>query len=86
MPLERAIHKITMMPARRIGLRDRGTIEPGARADIVVFDPARIIDRATFEAPRQYASGVAHVIVNGEPVVRAGAYTGARPGQAARPG
>lgn len=85
MPLETAIHKITMMPARRIGLTDRGSIERGMAADLVAFDPATIIDRATFEAPKQYATGIRHVVVNGTFVLRDGEYTGAYPGRAARP-
>ncbi|HEU5209502.1 MAG TPA: D-aminoacylase [Longimicrobiales bacterium] len=85
MPMETAIHKITMMPARRIGVTDRGTIQPGMAADLVAFDPAAIIDRATFEAPKQYATGIRHVIVNGTFVLREGEYTGAYPGRAVRP-
>lgn len=85
MPLETAIHKITMMPARRVGVTDRGTVERGMVADLVAFDRAGIIDHATFEAPKQYASGVRHVVVNGTFVLRDGEYTGAYPGRAVRP-
>ncbi len=85
MSLESAIRRITMMPARRIGVRDRGTIEPGAVADVVVFDPEEIIDRATFDAPKQYAVGMVHVLVNGTFVLRERAFTGAYPGRAVRP-
>ncbi len=85
LPLESAIRRITMMPARRIGLHDRGTIEPGAVADIVVFDAAQILDRATFDAPKQYSVGIVHVLVNGAFVLRERAFTGAYPGRAVRP-
>ena len=85
MPLETAIHKITMMPARRIGISDRGTVERGMVADLVAFDRAGIIDHATFEAPKQYASGIRHVVVNGTFVLRDGEYTGVYPGRAVRP-
>jgi N-acyl-D-amino-acid deacylase len=85
MSLEAAIHKITMMPARRIGVTDRGTVATDMVADLVAFDPADIIDRATFEAPKHYASGIRHVVVNGTLVLRDGAYTGAFPGRAVRP-
>ena len=80
MPLHTAIHKMTRMPADRLGLDDRGRIEVGAVADIAVFDAAKIIDHATFDAPHQYATGVVHVFVNGVPVLRDGDMTGARPG------
>ncbi|NLG63100.1 MAG: D-aminoacylase [Candidatus Cloacimonetes bacterium] len=85
MPLETAIHKVTMMPARRIGVTDRGTVERAMAADLVVFDPAVLTDRATFEQPKQYATGIRHVIVNGTFVLRDGEYTGAYPGRAVRP-
>jgi N-acyl-D-amino-acid deacylase len=84
MPLHTAIHKMTRMPADRIGLRDRGRIEPGAIADIVVFDPDAVIDRATFEDPHQYAEGMVHVFVAGEAVLLNGKMTGARPGRVLR--
>jgi len=79
-----AIHKMSRMPADRIGLSDRGRIEVGARADLAVFDPEQIIDRATFENPHQYAVGMRHVFVNGVAVLRDGAMTGMRPGMALR--
>lgn len=85
MPLETAIHKMTGMPAARVGLRDRGRIAVGAAADIVVFDPDRIADRATFEAPHQYPVGIAHVLVNGRFTVRNGEHLGTRRGRALRP-
>ena len=64
-----------------VGISDRGTLGPGQRADITVFDPARIIDTATFEKPRQYPTGVVHVIVGGQMVLDAGKPTGRRPGR-----
>ena len=84
LPLPTAIHKMTLMPAERIGLPDRGRIEVGAYADISVFDPATIIDKATFEDPHQYAEGVRHVFVNGVPVLLNHEMTGERPGRVLR--
>lgn len=84
MPLETAIHKMTGMPAARVGLRDRGRLAVGAAADIVVFDPDRIADRATFEAPHQYPVGIAHVLVNGRFTLRNGEHLGTRRGWALR--
>jgi N-acyl-D-amino-acid deacylase len=85
MPLETAIHKMTQAPARRLRLHDRGVIRPGARADLVAFDPDVVADRATFERPHQYPVGIPHVWVGGVPVLRDGEHTGARPGRSARP-
>jgi N-acyl-D-amino-acid deacylase len=84
--LEAAVHKMTGMPARRLGLADRGILAEGAAADVVLFDPAEIIDRATFEAPHQFPAGVAAVFVNGVLVVDGGRHTGARPGRILRRG
>lgn len=84
LPLEEAIRRMTSLPAERLGLDDRGRLAPGALADVVVFDPATIIDRATFEAPHQLAVGVRHVWVNGVEVIREGAHTGATPGRFVR--
>jgi N-acyl-D-amino-acid deacylase len=78
--LETAIHKMTGLPAARFGLADRGVIAPGAAADLVVFDPDRIGDAATFEQPKQPAVGIDTVYVNGVAVWRDGHATGARPG------
>jgi N-acyl-D-amino-acid deacylase len=86
LPLEEAIRKITSAPADRVGLRDRGRIEPGAFADLVAFDPDRVADRATFEEPHQYPEGIPHIWVNGEQVLRDGEQTGALPGRVVRPG
>lgn len=79
--LEDAIRKMTSLPAARFGLQDRGLLRPGMKADIAIFDPARIIDRATFADPHQYAEGVSYVIVNGAVVLNDGKMTEARPGQ-----
>jgi N-acyl-D-amino-acid deacylase len=85
LPLETAIHRMTQVPARRLRLDDRGVVRPGARADLVAFDPDTVADRATFERPHQYPVGIPHVWVAGVPVLRDGEHTGARPGRSARP-
>ena len=82
--LAQAVRKMTSMPADQTGLGDRGRIARGKKADLVVFDPARVKDEATFEQPHQYASGIPHVIVNGVAVVENGRHTGAKPGRALR--
>lgn len=84
MPLAEAIRKLTEFPARTLGLRDRGRLAPGYFADVVVFDPATISDRATYQQPHQYATGVAHVVVNGVQVIHDGEHTGAEPGRVVR--
>jgi N-acyl-D-amino-acid deacylase len=81
-PLEAAIHKLTGLPATNLGLADRGFLREGCFADVVIFDPAKIEDHATFDDPHQYATGVSHVVVNGTPVLADGEHTGAKPGQA----
>jgi N-acyl-D-amino-acid deacylase len=81
-----AIYRMTGFPAAKFGLKDRGVIAPGAFADLVLFDPETIIDRGTFEDPKQPPEGVRMVLVNGQPVVRDGAATDARPGMALRRG
>jgi len=83
-PLEEAIRRLTSLPARTLRLQRRGLLEPGYYADVVVFDPARIEDHATFDEPHQYAAGVAHVAVNGTLALRDGAHTGALPGRVVR--
>ena len=84
-PLETAVHKITAMPADKLRLGNRGRIIPGAFADLVVFDPDTVADTATFEEPHQYPTGIPHVMVNGEWVLRNGEHTGATPGRVLRP-
>ena len=79
--LEEAVRKMTSMPAARLGLRDRGGLRPGMKADVVVFDPATVSDRATFADPRRFAIGFEAVLVNGKPVLLRGAPTGERPGR-----
>src|SRR5687767_2314341 len=86
MPLETAIHKMTLMPARRVQLSGRGVIQAGAFAELVAFDPARVRDTATFDAPHQYPVGIPHVWVNGVQVVKDGQHTDARTGKVLRPG
>src|SRR5690606_5993718 len=83
-PLEEAIRKLTSLPADNLRIQRRGRLEPGYFADIVVFDPATIADRATFEEPHQLAVGMKHVFVNGEQVLRDGQHTGATPGRVVR--
>ena len=78
--LEEAVRKMTSFPARRLALPDRGLLQPGMKADIAVFDPARVRDAATFEKTHQYAEGFSHVLVNGRLVLENGAVTAARPG------
>jgi N-acyl-D-aspartate/D-glutamate deacylase len=83
--LPEAVRKMTGLPADRLGLTDRGVLRAGARADVVAFDAARIIDRATYEEPHRYAAGVSHVLVNGRVVVEGGEHTGALPGRVLSP-
>ena len=83
--LEAAVHKMSGMPAARLRLAERGRIAPGMAADLVVFDPATVADRATFEAPFQYPVGIEHTLVNGAFVLREGERTAERPGQVVRP-
>src|SRR5262245_21002664 len=78
--LEEAVRKMTSFPARRLALPDRGLLQPGMKADLAVFDPARVRDAATFEKTHQYAEGFSHVIVNGQLVLQNGTVTSARPG------
>jgi len=82
--LEDAVRKMTSLPARFFGFAGRGVIREGAVADLVVFDPARVMDTATYDRPHSYPDGIPHVLVNGAFVVRDGKSTGARPGQLLR--
>jgi N-acyl-D-amino-acid deacylase len=84
MPLEEAIRRLTSLPARNLGIRERGELKEGMFADLVIFDPATIQDHATFDRPHQYATGVRHVLVNGVPVLLDGDHTGATPGRVVR--
>ncbi|WP_448576165.1 N-acyl-D-amino-acid deacylase family protein [Thermomicrobium sp.] len=79
--LEEAIRKMTSAVADRLGIRDRGQVRPGFFADLVVFDPESVADRATFEDPHQLATGIRSVWVNGVSVLRDGLHTGAMPGR-----
>ncbi len=82
MPLGEAVRRLSGLPATNLGLDRRGFLKPGMFADVVVFDPATIADRATYEQPHQFAVGVRHVFVNGVRVLRDGEHTGAKPGRA----
>lgn len=84
LPLEEAVRKMTSAVATRLSVQDRGVLREGMYADIVVFDPETIGDRATFEDPHQLSVGVRDVYVNGEAVVRDGSHTGAKPGRIVR--
>ena len=83
-PLEEAIHRLTTLPAETLHLDRRGALKPGHFADIVIFDPQKIQDHATYDQPHQYSTGVLHVFVNGEQVLRDGEHTGAKPGRVVR--
>jgi len=76
-----AVRRCTSAPAARVGLTGTGMLRPGAPADIVVFDPVRLADRATFTEPHQFADGIDLVLVNGVVTVEGGRHTGARPGR-----
>jgi len=84
MPIEDAVRRLTSLPADNLRLRERGRLRPGCFADLVVFDPATIVDHATFEQPHQLATGVEQVFVNGVQVLRDGEPTGATPGRVLR--
>ena len=81
MDLENAIHKMTGLPSLNMGMDNRGILEPGMAADVVVFDPLRIIDRATFEDPMALSEGIERVIVNGTMVYAGGRVNDDRPGR-----
>ena len=83
--MEDAVRKMTSLNAAKLGLHDRGLLQPGNWADMTLFDPERIIDRATYTSPFQYSEGIEYVLVNGEIVLEHGKHTGARPGRAIRP-
>jgi len=82
--LPEAVRKMTSLPADRLGLTDRGRIAEGNKADLVIFDPATVIDRSTFQDPHQYPEGILWVVVNGVVTVENGAYLDVRPGRVLR--
>ena len=84
MPLEYAVRKMTSLAAQRVGLSERGLIRPGMFADVTIFNPATVADRATFENPHQPSVGIEYVLVNGQLVLRKGQLTSARPGRGLR--
>ena len=84
LPLEAAIRKMTSMPAQRLGIRDRGLVREGMWADLCLFDPKTVIDRATYEDPHQYPEGIEYVFVNGRKVVERGEHTKALAGKVLR--
>jgi N-acyl-D-aspartate/D-glutamate deacylase len=84
LPLPVAVAKMTGGPARALGLRERGLLRPGSWADITVFDPATVAERATYDDPHRYPAGIPTVIVNGAVVVDGGEHTGALPGRVLR--
>ncbi|HJZ91350.1 MAG TPA: D-aminoacylase [Gemmataceae bacterium] len=82
--LEDAVRKMTSLNAAKLGLTDRGLVKPGAFADLTVFDPAKVIDKSTYEDPFRYGEGIAYVVVNGKLVLDGGKPTGMKPGRALR--
>lgn len=82
--LEEGVRRLTSLPAQNLGITKRGALAAGNYADVVVFDPATIQDHATFDAPHQFSTGVAHVWVNGVQVLKDGEHTGAKPGRVVR--
>ncbi|MDO8538876.1 MAG: D-aminoacylase [Opitutaceae bacterium] len=83
-PLEEAIRRLTLFPAENLKIKERGALRAGFFADVVVFDPSKIQDHATYEKPQQYATGMVHVFVNGVQVLKDGEHTGAKPGRFVR--
>jgi N-acyl-D-amino-acid deacylase len=83
-PLEAAIRRLSALPAENLKLKNRGQLKPGYFADVVIFDPTKIEDHATFDKPHQYSTGVRDVFVNGVQVLKEGEHTGAKPGQVVR--
>jgi N-acyl-D-aspartate/D-glutamate deacylase len=82
--LEEAVRKMTSFPAQRIKLKDRGLLREGMWADIVIFDPARVIDKGTYQEPHRYPEGIEYVLVNGQIVVEKEEHTGILPGKVLR--
>lgn len=83
-PMEEAIRRLTAMPATNLKIVSRGMLQPGYFADVVIFDAATVGDKATFDAPHQYSTGMIHVFVNGKQVLKDGRHTGAKPGRVVR--
>jgi N-acyl-D-amino-acid deacylase len=83
-PLQEAVRRLTSLPAANLRIERRGLLQPGYYADIAIFDPQAIRDNATFAEPQQYATGMAHVFVNGVQVLKDGEHTGATPGRVVR--
>ncbi len=83
-PLEEAIRRLSAMPAKNLKIASRGMLQPGYFADVVLFDAATVGDKATFDAPHQYSTGMIHVFVNGKQVLKDGRHTGAKPGRVVR--
>ena len=83
-PLQEAVRRLAALPAANLGIKDRGMLKKGNFADVAVFDPGTVGDRATFQNPQQYAVGMRHVFVNGVAVLRDGEHTGATPGRFVR--
>ena len=84
MSIGEAVRKAAALPAENLSLENRGRLAEGYFADVLVFDPATIQDHATFEDPHQYSTGMVHVFVNGEQVIKDGEHTGATPGRLVR--
>ncbi len=82
--LQEAVRRLTSFPAHMLRIKDRGALQPGHFADVVVFDPAQVRDHATFDKPHQFSAGMVHVFVNGVQVLKDGEHTGAKPGQVVR--
>ena len=80
-PMEEAVRRMTSLPAQRFRLTDRGLLRPGYAADIVLFDEKTVADRATYDQPHAYTTGIPYVLVNGVVVIDNGKHTGHRPGQ-----
>jgi len=83
-PLEEAVRRLTSLPASNLKIKKRGALKTGYYADLAIFDPATIQDYATFENPKEYATGMIHVWVNGVQVLDKGEHTGAKPGRVVR--
>jgi len=80
-PMEDGIRRLTSLPAQNLKIKNRGLLQPGYFADVVIFDPEKVTDKAAFQEPHQYAEGVEHVFVNGTQVLKEGEHTGATPGR-----